>query len=169
MTTLDELLHACDGLTVVHVERWVARWGSAIAEPAELWTGFLAADPSPYFGVWTEDISAMSDSDDEFAADLRSWLRGLDTESSPGFAAATAQSYLTANPAKITAVDLSHAHVALVRLKLAAVLAVFIGLLGLAQVDRAHDERTFVDGAGRRVTLPDSVSRVVAAPFRRSH
>ena len=25
MTTLDELLHACDGLTVVHVERWVAR------------------------------------------------------------------------------------------------------------------------------------------------
>ncbi|MGD9881953.1 MAG: chaperone modulator CbpM [Reyranella sp.] len=25
MTTLDELLHACDGVTVVHVERWVAR------------------------------------------------------------------------------------------------------------------------------------------------
>ena len=25
MTTLDELLHACDGLTVIHVERWVAR------------------------------------------------------------------------------------------------------------------------------------------------
>jgi chaperone modulatory protein CbpM len=25
MTTLDELLHACHGLSVVHVERWVAR------------------------------------------------------------------------------------------------------------------------------------------------
>ena len=24
MSTLDELLHACDGVTVLHVERWVA-------------------------------------------------------------------------------------------------------------------------------------------------
>ncbi|MFO1085714.1 MAG: chaperone modulator CbpM [Reyranellaceae bacterium] len=38
MTTLDELLHACDGLTVVHVERWVARGLLRPGVSAQGWT-----------------------------------------------------------------------------------------------------------------------------------
>lgn len=38
MTTLDELLRACDGLTVVHVERWVARGLLRPGVSGDAWT-----------------------------------------------------------------------------------------------------------------------------------
>jgi chaperone modulatory protein CbpM len=38
MTTLDELLHACDGVTVVHVERWVARGLLRPGVSGDVWT-----------------------------------------------------------------------------------------------------------------------------------
>lgn len=43
MSTLDQLLHACDGVTVVHVERWVARGLLRPDISAEGWT-FASVD-----------------------------------------------------------------------------------------------------------------------------
>jgi len=43
MSTLDQLLHACDGVTVVHVERWVARGLLRPGVSAEGWT-FASVD-----------------------------------------------------------------------------------------------------------------------------
>ncbi len=43
MRTLDQLLHACDGVTVVHVERWVARGLLRPGVSAEGWT-FASVD-----------------------------------------------------------------------------------------------------------------------------
>ena len=43
MSTLDELLRACDGVTVVHVERWVARGLLRPGVSAEGWT-FASVD-----------------------------------------------------------------------------------------------------------------------------
>jgi hypothetical protein len=77
---------------------WSRRWPDVFAAISSTWLSFAGAIEASYFGVWTEDISAMLD-DETWAVNLRAYLSSLDDPASIHFHEALAQSYLSTDKA----------------------------------------------------------------------
>jgi len=76
------------------LEDWSRRWPQVFADMSEPWLGYVGAVDDAYLAVWAEEISGMT-GDEEWGANLRAYLSGLDDPGSAGFREALAQSYLS--------------------------------------------------------------------------
>lgn len=90
--------HASEGVerSRARLQDWSSRWPSVFADMSETWLSYIAAVDDPYLAIWTEELSGMT-GDEEWAANLRGYLRGLDDPDSAGFREALAQSYLSSS------------------------------------------------------------------------
>lgn len=73
---------------------WSRRWPEVFGDMSGPWLSYLSAVESAYLAVWAEELSWMVDSDETWAAELRSYLSCLDDPGSAGFRAALDQSHL---------------------------------------------------------------------------
>jgi hypothetical protein len=69
------------------------------------WLSYLSTVEPAYLAVWAEELSWMAGSDESWAAELRSYLSGLDEPGSAGFREALAQSYLSSDGDRLDPFD----------------------------------------------------------------
>lgn len=79
------------------LEDWGRRWPGVFGDMSGPWLSYVGAVEDAYLAIWTEELSSMVDSDESWAAELRSYLSCLDDPGSAGFRAALAQSYLSSD------------------------------------------------------------------------
>ena len=92
-TTVVQPTRECIKRSRARLGDWSRRWPDVFADMSEPWLSYLGAVERAYLAVWAEEISWM-DGDESWAAELRSYLSGLDDPESAGFRKALAQSYL---------------------------------------------------------------------------
>jgi len=84
----------CVGRSRARLGDWSRRWPEVFGDMSGPWLSYLSAVERGYLAVWTEELSWMADSDETWAAELRSCLSCLDEPGSAGFRKALAQSAL---------------------------------------------------------------------------
>jgi hypothetical protein len=92
-TTVAQTTSKCAERSRTRLEDWSRRWPNVFRDMSEPWLGYIGAVEKRFLAVWAEELSGMT-GDDQWAADLRAYLGGLDDPDSPGFREALAQSYL---------------------------------------------------------------------------
>jgi hypothetical protein len=92
-TAIVEPASECVGRSRTRLQDWSGRWPRVFADISETWLSYIGAVDDPYLAIWTEELSGMT-GDEEWAANLRGFLRGLDDPESTGFREALRQSYL---------------------------------------------------------------------------
>jgi len=95
-TTVAQPRSECIERSRNRLEDWSRRWPEVFRAMSELWLGYIGAVEGAYLAVWAEEISGMT-GDEEWAANLRAYLSGLDDPGSAGFREALAQSYLSSS------------------------------------------------------------------------
>jgi hypothetical protein len=93
-TTVIQPTGECIERSRSRLKDWSCRWPEVFADMSGPWLGFIGAVENAYLAIWAEELSALS-GEQEWASDLRSYLRGLDDPGSAGFREALAQSYLS--------------------------------------------------------------------------
>lgn len=73
---------------------WSRRWPDVFGDISGLWAGYIGAVREPYLAVWTEQLTWLAGGDENWAAELRSYLNSLDNPGSAGFRRALDQSYV---------------------------------------------------------------------------
>lgn len=84
---------------------WSRRWPAVFGEMHGPWLSYLAGLDCAYLAVWSEELSAMADSDEAWAAELRGYLSCLDDTESASFRSALAQSYLYPDGSRLEPAD----------------------------------------------------------------
>jgi hypothetical protein len=84
----------CAERSRTRLKDWSRRWPEVFGDISGLWLGYIGAVRDPYLAVWTEQLTWLADGDESWAADLRSYLSGLDDPESADFRRALDQSYV---------------------------------------------------------------------------
>jgi hypothetical protein len=95
----------CTGRSRARLEGWSRRWPEVFGGMSGPWLSFLSAVERAYLAVWAEELSWMADSEETWAAELRSYLSGLDDPGSAGFREALAQSALYYDGSRLEPAD----------------------------------------------------------------
>ncbi len=80
------------------------RWPDVFTDISGPWLSYLSAIQRAYLAVWAEELSWM-DGEENWAAELRAYLSGLDDPGSAGFREALAQSSLYSDGSRLDPAD----------------------------------------------------------------
>jgi hypothetical protein len=84
----------CAERSRTRLKDWSHRWPEVFGDISRLWLGYIGAVRDAYLAVWTEQLTWLVGGDENWAADLRSYLSGLDDPESADFRKALDQSYV---------------------------------------------------------------------------
>jgi hypothetical protein len=84
----------CAERSRTRLKGWSRRWPEVFGDISGLWLGYIGAVQDAFLAVWTEQLTWPVGGDERWAADLRSYLSGLDDPQSADFRRALNQSYL---------------------------------------------------------------------------
>jgi hypothetical protein len=95
----------CIGRSRARLGDWGRRWPEVFGDMSGPWLSCLSAVERAYLAVWAGELSWVADSEETWAAELRSYLSGLDEPGSAGFRKALAQSYLYFDGSRLELAD----------------------------------------------------------------
>jgi hypothetical protein len=95
----------CIGRSRARLGDWSRRWPEVFGDMSGPWLSYLSTVEPAYLAVWAEELSWMAGSDESWAAELRSYLSGLDEPGSAGFREALAQSHLSSDGDRLDPFD----------------------------------------------------------------